>query len=384
MSDSRRRRKAKQARRDVRRTSRRRREEARDEVAEELPLIVEVQEALAAEHPLHLLGLVAMIVEASLPDAPLLEASEEDEDRDSPGLDDLVESFIGVPVVETTALLGVLAELADDPELGARCAAEVDRRDDELPSWITDLAQTTVHRAVRMTHVLGDGDDLMLGVRLPAGYELTCVVFIDHNAGSAVGDAFLVPDSLAAVLEVAEQNRTDSDLELVEMTPADAAAWLSEGLAAAEALWPPAESDTWPACRPLVEWLLYSMPTGGRGIPGRSLGFEEQQGLLARFFGSLVGMRFDTAEHRRLLESCIARGTGDPLRFSEVRLTDLLTAPLFDEEGAPPPRREDLPDLLRAYVPFAHAEAGLRDELSVEALAAIDACEPEYLARAGG
>ncbi|BBZ05417.1 hypothetical protein MCHIJ_48540 [Mycolicibacterium chitae] len=381
MTDGRQRRKAKQARREVRRASRRRREEVRDEIPEEVPLVAEVQEALAADHPLHLLALVSTIIEASLPQASLLESHE---DADSPDLDDLVEGLIGVPVPETTALLGVLAELVDDPELAALCAQEVDHRDDELPAWISELERTSVYRAARMSHVLGDGDDLMLGVRLPGGFEMTCVAHLDHNLHSCVGDAFLVPDSLDAVLAVAEANRTDADLELVEMTLADAGAWLGEGLEATELMYTPSESDTWPACRPLVEWLTYSLPTGGSGYAGRGLGYDEHQDLLDRFFGSLVGMRFATAEHRELLNFCLFEGTGDPLRFSEVRLTDLLTATPFDGAAVPAGRLRELPDLLRAYVPFAHAQSGLREELTAEALAAIDHGESEYLAQISG
>ena len=37
-----------------------------------------------------------------------------------------------------------------------------------------------------------------------------------------------------------------------------------------------------------------------------------------------------------------------------------------------------VPDLLRAYIPFAHAQSGIRDQLTAEALAAIDAAEPGY------
>jgi len=36
------------------------------------------------------------------------------------------------------------------------------------------------------------------------------------------------------------------------------------------------------------------------------------------------------------------------------------------------------PELLRAFVPFAHAESGVRAELTDETLAAIDACAPQY------
>ena len=39
--------------------------------------------------------------------------------------------------------------------------------------------------------MLGDGDSLLLGARLP-GYELTAVIYIDHNLGTIVKDAFTV------------------------------------------------------------------------------------------------------------------------------------------------------------------------------------------------
>jgi hypothetical protein len=38
----------------------------------------------------------------------------------------------------------------------------------------------------------------------------------------------------------------------------------------------------------------------------------------------------------------------------------------------------DVPELLRAFVPFAHAQSGIRDELTAEALAVIDEMSPGH------
>ena len=38
----------------------------------------------------------------------------------------------------------------------------------------------------------------------------------------------------------------------------------------------------------------------------------------------------------------------------------------------------DAPDLLRAFIPFAHAQSGIRDELTSRTLAAIDALRSSY------
>jgi hypothetical protein len=201
---------------------------------------------------------------------------------------------------------------------------------------------------------------------------------------STAGDAFFVPDSLEAVLAVAEHNRTDADTQLVEMSPNDAGAWLNEALGTDEIPYTPMESDTWPACRPLVQWLCRSLPTGGVGYQGPAITADEQREFVGRFFASLVGLRFDTAEHRDLLDACIEDGTGDPLRWSEVRVENLLTDAAFEEGYASFQSLRDLPDLLRAYIPFAHAEAGIRQELTAEALTAIDNAEPQLLAAVEG
>ena len=97
-------------------------------------------------------------------------------------MDYLIVSFISREDRETTALLAVLAELmVDETDRQDRCRREVAARNDSLPEWISDLAQIRVHRAVRATHVLGDEDELLIGVKLAGGYELTCVVHINHN-----------------------------------------------------------------------------------------------------------------------------------------------------------------------------------------------------------
>ncbi|PRC57014.1 hypothetical protein C6A85_35705, partial [Mycobacterium sp. ITM-2017-0098] len=82
---------------------------------------------------------------------------------------------------ETTALLTVFAELVDDEDLRLRCRDEAAARHDDLPPWLGALTDVDVYRAVRMTHVLGDGDEVLIGARLANGDELTCAAFIDHN-----------------------------------------------------------------------------------------------------------------------------------------------------------------------------------------------------------
>ncbi|BDB41015.1 hypothetical protein Mkiyose1665_29920 [Mycobacterium kiyosense] len=348
------------------------------ELEEEFPLVDAVREALAEEHPLELLHTVSLIIQATEPRHWALSDPDEPE---AVNLGELIDSFIATKLPETTVLLAVLSELLDNEVLRTRCEREVAARDDDLPQWITDLGRTHVERVVRMTHVLGEGDELMLGVKLSSGQEMTCAAFIDHTVVSEVKDAFFVPAPLQEVLDVATRSRTDPDTTFVEMSLADARAWLHRGVEVDGLLSMLSESDTWPASRPLLQWLTRGLPEGGSGYQPPFFSEDQIEELLDRFFATVPGLRFDDSGHRDLLRTCIDEGTGDPLRWSAGRLRDLPDVFLpLDEYSDERSIQDllDLPDVMRAYVPFAHAESGIRDELTAEAQAAIDEFESEF------
>ncbi|MBJ7339240.1 hypothetical protein [Mycolicibacterium sp.] len=366
---------AKQARRDARRSKARRGRAAGQDAPEEVPLVDEVREALAGGDPMDLLGLVSMVIVATAPQPELPRAPETEEIL---GLDELVDAFIDVRVAETTALLAVLGELVmDDDVLRDRCRREVETRTDDLPPWLAALAQTTVHEAVRMTHVLGDGDEVLLGVRLADGGEMTCAIHIDHLEMSEVKDAFFVPNSLDAVVDIARASNTDPDTSFVDLDLSEARARLEAALEQHLAMFPPADSDTWPACRPLVQWLTRLMPDDFTGDVAQRHS-THTEALVDRFFASVAGMAFDDVHHRALLDVCIDEGTGDALRWSAMRLRQLLGDVVADPGAIPVDPQLNVPELLRAFVPFAHAESGIRQELTAEALAAIDESADGY------
>ena len=118
---------------------------------------------------------------------------------DRAALPALAESFAEVVLPETTALLAALAEVSPDELTRARARRAVAARPHPLPDWLARLDEASVYRAVESTHVLGDGDNVLLGARLP-GHELTAVVYIDHNLGTVVKDAFPVPSTVTDVV----------------------------------------------------------------------------------------------------------------------------------------------------------------------------------------
>ena len=377
MPDGRKRRAAKQARRDARRSEARQGRPAETESPEDTPLIDEVRAALDDGQPIDVLGLVSMLILATS-SRPVFRPQAEDE---PPPLDDLITAFIGVPGRETTALLAVLGELLvddDDDARRDRCRTEVRQRDDELPRWLTGLAQTGVHRVVRMAHVLGDGEELLLGVRLADGQHLTCAATVDRLDTLEVVDAFVISAPIDGVVGVAEASNSDPDTTFVDVDVADARAGLQKALDNPLAALQLTESDTWPGCRALVRWLVQLMPPGGSDDV--HVHHDSPLGVLDRFFASPPGRPFDAVDHRELLGVCLDAGTGDPVRWSAARLRLLLNSALPYDGAIPVEPQLDVPDLLRAFVPFAHAESGIRDELTADAVAAIDEMADHYRA----
>jgi hypothetical protein len=153
-----------------------------------------IRRALAGRHPLRLLSLASMVIHVAKPE-PLL--SLKSGRCNTSHLDEVLTGLIGVRNRETTALLAVIAELlVDDPAPQLRCRRELAERDEHLPRWITTLPRVDGLPAVRRTHVLGDVDELVIGMRLDGGHELTIAVVIDHNVLSSVADAGAVPDPI--------------------------------------------------------------------------------------------------------------------------------------------------------------------------------------------
>jgi hypothetical protein len=298
-------------------------------------------------------------------------------------LRELVDTFLDVDRVETSALLAVVAELGSHDEvLKARIRRELEERGDRLPEWLARLGETDVYAAKEMVHVLGDGDNVNLAVRFAGGAEVAAVVYIDHNVGTLVKDAFVVPESMAELEVFMRAKVDDSDTVWRDLDLADARVRISEAIERAAMTVPPFETDTWPVCRPLIEWLTRRMPSGGTGYERSVWSEREQQALADRFFASPFGASLDDADHRGLLESLIWFGTdygpGDPLRWSPVAVEIILVDWIPRKLVADDAYLSKAPDLLRAFVRYCHAERGIRAELTRDTLAAIDRYEPDY------
>ena len=350
----------------------------------EPPLLANIRAALRDEEPLAVLSLASSLVAAldSRRDDPF----ERTEHPSAPRLTlaEFTDSFIHTDRVETSAMLAALAQLAGDELLRARVRRALARRSHALPTWLAELDGTSVVGAVVMSHVLGDGDNVMLEVSLPAGHNLCFVVYIDHNMGTLVKDAYPVPDSLENLVRLMADMNDDPDFSFEDLNLADARERITAAIERGAMTYPPLETDTWPACRPLVEWATRLLPLGGTGYVRPTWDEAATAELANRFFASPYGAGIDDRDHRNLLESLLwfatDYGPGDPLRWSSVAVEILLIDWLPRKIVAEANYLALAPDLLRAYVKFAHAERGIRASLTNETLAAVDRYEPEFLA----
>ena len=323
-----------------------------------------------ARHPIGLLSVASLVINGAKPDSiARLKSGRPDENY----LDNVLGSLIGMQSRETAVLLALVAELlVDDPEPQRRCREELARRGEHPPRWIAALPQAQAYRSVRRTHSLGDIEEFVVGVRLHGGRELTAAVQTDHNLLSGIVDAAVLPDPIdRALVQLADAN---PDAEVKEMSLADTRVYIEHALAMPR--FAPV-TETWPLYRGLVRWLAGRLPEGGvRRPPGWE--YEAAEDVCDKFFASGSAAPFTASSHAELLIELCDTGSGDPLRWSAARVEGAIGRPVFSSDWIPLEVVLDAPDLLRAFIPFAHAQSGIRDELTSRAIAVIDETRLRY------
>ncbi len=334
-----------------------------------------VAAALRQPHPVDLVGLVSSMVWLASP-------SNLGRPPDLPTVDFLVDTWADVERRETTALLRAVAALGERAELRTAAAAASARRSHSLPAWVDGLGEARVTRVVEVGHVLGDGEVLLLEVEIPGSTGVTVDVYVDHNIGTFVKDAFVVPEPLDAVLHRMTDLLREPGTATTDVSLADARAKLTDALAnpLSNGFLLDADDDrTWPRSRPAVEWILRGLPTGGTGYVRHTWTTAELRELVEAFFASPWGRALRDRDRRRLLERVVevAAEEDDPMRWSPVRVEVLTAEGLVDDDDVPTEVLALAPDLLRAFIGYCHGERGVPDSLTDETMAAVDRWGPE-------
>jgi hypothetical protein len=218
-------------------------------------LIGTIRSAVAESDPLALLLLASTILDIA--DGP-------DPGDETLSRDVLIDSFLDTACPETSAVLAVIGELCDDETLRAKIRRTLATRWDWLPPWLSDLDRAMPYAAVEIRQVLGDGDHVVVGVRLADDSEFSVVVYIDHSMGSVARNAFAMAQPINQLIGFLHEKNDGPDTSWKTLDLADAGARISQANELV-ALAPPVESPTWPDCRPLVAWVARMLPSGGTG-----------------------------------------------------------------------------------------------------------------------
>ena len=356
---------------------------SRDEPGEP-GLLKDVRRTLRESHPLGLLAMASSLLAVTDPREADPLAAARGGSTQVPDRDELITSFLEVRRPETSALLTAIAELLDDELASRRITRELAGRPHKPPRWLRRLTPVRVERAVEMVHILGDGDNILLDVVTGTDHHLAVMVYIDHNMGTLVKDAFVVPESLEVLHgHFAELTAAEPDTTFTELDLADARTRITEAIELGAITYPPFETDTWPACRPLVEWVVRHLPEGGAGYVRPEWSEEDRDALVDRFLDSdyLTVDDVDAAENLSHVFVWFAcdYGPGDPLRWSQVSVEILLTDFLHRKAIMPARTLRLGPEVLRGFVRFAHADRGIRQQLTKETLASLDHYAETYL-----
>lgn len=375
-------------------------------------LIRSIREALRSDDPMDLAAHASMLLAA-------LTMPRSDADGPGPGpgpgpgtptitLQELVESFIGVPLAETTAVLHVFAAYLTDELLVARIRRELSTRRHPLPEHITRFAEVSVARAMILEDPEGSGAELLLELGGAGIRDASMAVSISFALGSIVTDAFVVPDGLEALLSRYAEAAPDlpGKPEFRALTLADARAYVEQGIAAYDIDSEGApESETWPGFRHLLAAVVRRLPEGGLGSP--TLGqrwdddedwdsedemwdaLEAEAGELAHDFldshqGAFLDQSLDGYDHAlaHLMASAAVEALDpDDLIWTPEHVTGIIEHLLPVTVDPEPERYARAPVVLEAFIRFCHADSDAPASATRAALAALKAATPRYLER---
>lgn len=281
----------------------------------------------------------------------------------------------------TTALLGTFALFLHDDAGRRRCAGAMAGRRWDVPDWFRSLGAGRVSRVLEMSDILGDGDDIFIEITWPTGHQLVAVAYVDHNIGG-LKDAFAVPMNLDEMLQHVDPRAAGGDPIFTELDPATGRARVEQAMRFADMLAPFFETDSWPASRPLLRWVLSLMPEGGDVPEPRRWDDEEIATISSEFLQSDFAAALDRRD-ADLVEDILIYGTErthrDPFRWGPPRVEVFLVDWAPHVMYASFETLQRLPAVLRAFVRWAHEEIGIPEGRTDETLGAIERWSPRFL-----
>ena len=254
----------------------------------------------------------------------------------------------------------------------------------DAPGWASTMDTIEITGTFVQTDPHGDGENMWVCVRWPHGSEATAVLFVDHNMGTVLKDAFLIPADAGDVMAMM-RDVSDDVIDLAPIDPADLRARVTWSIERGDRTVPVLETETWPMCRPLVEWIVAHLPDGGRGWEFPEWTQAERETLIDDFMASPFATRCPLPNDRvaSIVDHFIWHGcdfgSGDPLRWSPV-VIELVLADWFPRKiyGLTEAEVDAVPAILEQFVTYAHQRHGIDARATNETLSAIVVFEDDF------
>lgn len=362
-----------------------------DPDAEQPDLAAEFEQALADDHPLSFLAHASSFAQAMEPrrDADLDEvmrargmSTGDDESAvraQLPELPDMLATFIDSGQRPMQALAFAVSRMRSDDLLRARVDRQLGKAVRELPSWLQKLDQAQPTETLEAVDPVAAGTNLAIGVRLASGHELTVVGFVDFDLGTDLTDAFALDMSPQEYQELGKS--LDEGFEHVPARPADVRARLTAAIDQGDHTVPPYETDSWPACRPVVEWALRMLPTGGELFADQTLTDEQLEATVSDFLGSAEAGELGSDPDTGTLADALLdfrQPQNDPLRWSGKAVEIFLCDYGVRKFLAPREYLAKFPDVLARLIRYSHRVRGVSQRYTDDALQAVTAYTPEF------
>ena len=297
-------------------------------------------------------------------------------------LAEVVQGLSGQGRAEASAAVLAIATLTGNAELRRQVRRDMGDRGHALPRWLAELDRTEpLDRAVEISTVYRDADQLLVSVTVPGGHSLTAVVLVDNELGAFAAEGYVLQSPMEAVVRLLLED-ADPDVRVRDIPTADARARIEAALLELDLGPGTGGYASWAESRPLVEWMVSLLPGSGDADVLRELSVDELDEIAARLLASPFGPAWSADDLRPLVDEVVAAGSangiGDPLVWSPDNVRKLLD-PRLRALDTLTPHIDRAPDLLRDLIRYGHAESGLRRELTERALAAVDAAAPAFL-----
>ena len=254
------------------------------------------------------------------------------------------------------------------------------------PPWAGQLGHAEPVAAELMyEEAFDDGVSVLVEFAPPDGERHTLGIYIDHNLGGLVKDAFLAGPLDEVRSELSSRAHDGVGLALRRLDLAEARARIEAGLYMLDHTYDPPVGDDVCALRGLVDGRVRRLPDGFE-LPEDydEMSVEEREGLLAEFLASPEGQRWrGDADAEDVVETAIWFGAdynhGGPLRWSGVVVEIFMTSWLPRKVMREPGFFERVTAVLPDWVRYAGRVRGVPAEPLSEASQAVERFQDEML-----